>query len=103
MENNITRLYYSHKQTKDGTLANLYRQIGHSRLTARILAGLGIEYATITNGLGIYKGGTEPSHQIFILGIDKEKAVSLARAIREKFNQDSILLDFNGQISFITA
>jgi len=100
---NTARLYFSNKQAKDGYIKNAVRSLTWRKITANALQALGIEYGTITQGLGLYKGGAEPSMQIFILGIEQQTAVKLAQNIRTAFNQDSVMLDYNGAISFIEA
>ena len=98
---NIARLYFSNKQARDNLFINAIRSLTWRVTIAKTLNACGVEYGTITAGQGLYKGGNEPSIQIFILGIKKQTAIKLSQAIRKAFNQDSVMLEYNGNFSFI--
>ena len=97
----ITRLYFSNKQAKDSIITNAVRSLTWRATIAKALNTCGIEYGTITTARGFYRGGAEPSMQIFILGIDQNKGIELGQAVRKAFNQDSVMIEYNGAFDFI--
>jgi hypothetical protein len=101
MQNNTLKLFYSYHQAKKSRLHNIIARFKHTNTLKAIFNSVGIEYATINNGTGFYKGNSEPSYQIYIIGIDKQKALELAQAIKTAFCQDSVMLDYNSNIEFI--
>lgn len=52
------------------------------------------EGATITPGIGLWQGSSEPTFVIEILGASTADALRLARMLRVRFRQDAILLTF---------
>lgn len=98
---NNARIYFSNYQAKDGLITNLIHKVKTTGIVNKALKLIGIEYATIYNGVGIYQGGTEKSIQLYICGVDVAKCNELCEKIKAEFHQDSVMLEFNGEVSFI--
>ena len=96
-----TRIIFSPK-VDQRIIKTFLNEIYLRKKIAGILAGAGVDGASLQAGAGIWQGNFEPSYTLYLIGITKRKAGQIADAIKQAFTQDAVILErVSRDISFI--
>jgi hypothetical protein len=98
---NKSTIYFSYWQTKDNLFLNLKRKLNLKKTISQALSDCNIAGGTFSNKVGYWEGSSEPSVEGLFYDVSKAKINKLAKVLKIKLNQDSVLVDSNDQVSFI--
>lgn len=94
-------LGFTYYQAKQSFLANIRARLAFKRNIIRLTRKHNISGFTLLKALGAWEGKTEPSYQMYLIGVPQATVRALAADFRDAFKQDAVMVKNGRKVEFI--